>query len=208
MGPLLFRAEDEALDEAITVLQDFASMGPLLFRAEDRREIRHDTRATQASMGPLLFRAEDQPRAGHLLPRCAASMGPLLFRAEDAGPLRSFSRGTSSFNGAALVQSGRRQVTLSTPASTGRSLQWGRSCSERKTRYLTTGGTAGGAALQWGRSCSERKTSHVSRLWMRETIEASMGPLLFRAEDGMSWPPRDALRRASMGPLLFRAEDE
>ncbi len=132
-------------------------MGPLLFRAEDVVNVPLLGPKLGASMGPLLFRAEDaRERATATGPEWA-SMGPLLFRAEDARPV------------------GHQAVA--------RPLQWGRSCSERKTRRRGTarGNTNGfnGAALvqsgrhetvaanaylptlalQWGRSCSERKTS-------------------------------------------------
>ncbi len=80
-----------------------------MFRAEDMQSDELPPMRPRASMGPLLFRAEDllfrlQSLALHRL----ASMGPLLFRAEDVASLELI-----------LVRS---------PL-----LQWGRSCSERKT---------------------------------------------------------------------------
>ncbi len=81
-------------------------------------------------------------------------MGPLLFRAEDAAVLLH-AEGETGFNGAALVQSGRR----------------GGGGVQQKHCPL----------LQWGRSCSERKTWFLRRGYHPD--RASMGPLLFRAED-------------------------
>ncbi len=133
MGPLLFRAED-AIDHAgRECLGRGASMGPLLFRAEDQTATFWELGAILASMGPLLFRAEDPIQRGARAPGPEASMGPLLFRAEDAvdvchfavlvdrasmGPLLFRAEDTPPgwchrepaprFNGAALVQSGRR----------------------------------------------------------------------------------------------------
>ena len=111
MGPLLFRAEDLELEIGEAVI-DSASMGPLLFRAEDCRVPRGSCVGRAASMGPLLFRAEDEKKfsAGVLVGE--ASMGPLLFRAED-------SPGPKSRPPEPLL------------------LQWGRSCSERKTSACT-----------------------------------------------------------------------
>ncbi len=84
-------------------------------------------------MGPLLFRAEDTHRLAPMWNGAGgASMGPLLFRAEDI-------------------------VLISL--------------------YLLALPT-----LQWGRSCSERKTVCQHPVIDRP-VAASMGPLLFRAED-------------------------
>ncbi len=160
MGPLLFRAEDWArvpggewvptgFNGAALVqsgrrvrmsgrsaAQFGASMGPLLFRAEDaRRPQAPGSGAPAASMGPLLFRAEDTlcgPELGRAIR--TASMGPLLFRAED------------------LCCGGWLEML--------RRLQWGRSCSERKTQSRPHS-ISMQELLQWGRSCSERKTSTI-----------------------------------------------
>ncbi len=110
-------------------------------------------------MGPLLFRAEDDAEAvPRVWLRWAASMGPLLFRAED-------------------TEGG--EVMPVQPCE----LQWGRSCSERKTRTdddcpPTSRPCFNGAALvQSGR----HETTEATRT---AAESASMGPLLFRAEDG------------------------
>ena len=63
-------------------------------------------------------------------------MGPLLFRAEDS-----------------------RHLLSGMPVAS--SLQWGRSCSERKTRQRETCPPQRNSKLQWGRSCSERKTARI-----------------------------------------------
>ena len=131
MGPLLFRAEDASPEIAGSTVE--ASMGPLLFRAEDAHEDGPAVAMANASMGPLLFRAEDRPEvtrrnhhptvlqwgrscserktiegAGERRRAITASMGPLLFRAEDASRHPAAPASPRGFNGAALVQSGRR----------------------------------------------------------------------------------------------------
>ena len=105
MGPLLFKAEDGSSRISGGTR---ASMGPLLFRAEDAHGYDHQRHRPAASMGPLLFRAEDIAALFATLFAIAASMGPLLFRAEDLF----------------------WQMHVPPVAE----LQWGRSCSERKTR--------------------------------------------------------------------------
>ena len=66
---------------------------------------------------------------------------------------------------------------------------------------------AGLALLQWGRSCSERKTVGL-QAGADGCGTASMGPLLFRAEDKVRGRVLQFMGAASMGPLLFRAEDD
>ena len=157
-------------------------------------------------MGPLLFRAEDFVRAARLRRRTwPASMGPLLFRAED------ISTSNSGSVSATALQWGRSCSERKTQHLIGmlcerRELQWGRSCSERKT--ATSGNpTETKTGLQWGRSCSERKTTRTTSPG-RRFQQASMGPLLFRAEDAVTLELIGRLWcAASMGPLLFRAED-
>ena len=157
MGPLLFRAEDSR-DHHLLLPPSAASMGPLLFRAEDPCGSSPATIAADRFNGAALVQSgRPEPdrsvvhhrtgfngaalvqsgRLGKLdkRPGCGcASMGPLLFRAEDGPPQTAVNVGVAGFNGAALVQSGRRAAFRS--AATGGSvwLQWGRSCSERKTR--------------------------------------------------------------------------
>ena len=133
-----------------------------------------------------------------------ASMGPLLFRAEDVDADNTLPDKFIRFNGAALIQSGRPTPTRTTDKS-GQRLQWGRSYSERKTSGSLTSGLQL-PELQWGRSYSERKTQKCE-VWRNCHSSASMGPLLFRAEDETNYGEKVIVFMASMGPLLFRAED-
>ncbi len=180
MGPLLFRAEDQ-IESGLWEDEVAASMGPLLFRAEDSwratgvpvtaRSLQWgrscSERKTEDTFGmgrggdvlqwgrscserKTLMRARGQRRRGR------ASMRPLLFRAEDSAGVGSGSIPPRGFNGAALVQSGRRRPAFNLGMH-GPRLQWGRSCSERKT-VESNHGVVWRWKLQWGRSCSERKT--------------------------------------------------
>ncbi len=135
-------------------------------------------------MGPLLFRAEDFMVPGWSELSTKASMGPLLFRAEDVLTVDDLvDTEVAGFNGAALVQSGRPD-DRSCAATIADLLQWGRSCSERKTQMMALGFFEepecfnGAALVQSGRRLSGLRVKHPR--------EASMGPLLFRAEDGLS----------------------
>ncbi len=109
----------------------------------------------------------------------------------------------SGFNGAALVQSGRPAPrTVFRPgrvASMGPLLFRAEDNAQSSQTIIQL-------TLQWGRSCSERKTMAVRTL-NGIAATASMGPLLFRAEDPDSSGEHDTKEIASMGPLLFRAED-
>ncbi len=156
-------------------------------------------------------------------------MGPLFFRAENLYDGPSMFDHSESFNGAALFQSGEHRAGRG-GARGNRTLQWGRSFSERRTLRGRSAPTPGrtrfnGAALfQSGEPC----TSPGSGI----AIPASMGPLFFRAENhatqegpeseddqlqwGRSFSERRTLRPswysessadASMGPLFFRAEN-
>ncbi len=109
-------------------------------------------------MGPLLFRAEDSTVSTWDISSQVASMGPLLFRAEDVGVVTGPPKPSQSFNGAALVQSGRLQYRPNDPRV---------QCIERFN---------GAALVQSGRRARIGHAAGQSR-------QASMGPLLFRAED-------------------------
>ena len=117
------------------------------------------------------------------------------------------SSASSGFNGAALVQSGRRterfDINYHERGFNGAALvQSGR---RRSATFFFTRNVQ----LQWGRSCSERKTPSNLINASKYGAIASMGPLLFRAEDSVFDNRRNCWRSsASMGPLLFRAEDE
>ncbi len=180
MGPLLFRAEDDSARRVNSLLTVVLQWGRSCSERKTRYPVQRLEQMRRASMGPLLFRAEDCSPLGHVGQAVSASMGPLLFRAED--------------------------MAMAAPASSAARLQWGRSCSERKTgretidrltRLCASMGpllfraedvhtfapsSRASLQLQWGRSCSERKTPRWYEV--RFTLGASMGPLLFRAEDG------------------------
>ena len=137
-------------------------------------------------------------------------------------------RQNNGFNGAALVQSGRPGDPPGVLPLGPQLLQWGRSCSERKTKPISDGGRRS-SGLQWGRSCSERKTPQdpltspppQSLQWGRSCSErktdsavgSQPGTQRFNGaalvQSGRPYRNEWCLNRlhASMGPLLFRAED-
>ena len=131
-------------------------MGPLLFRAEDQELDRDDRGRILLQWGRSCSERKTIRRPLRLLAEIGGFNGAALVQSGRPVPMRRWTRDTWCFNGAALVQSGRRRDDY------------------REVLLLLT--------LQWGRSCSERKTGECGGEHYRHNL-ASMGPLLFRAED-------------------------
>ncbi len=109
-----------------------------------------------------------------------ASMGPLFFRAENS--------------------------SLMADASSAQQLQWGRSFSERRTSPGCPPRLYH-CKLQWGRSFSERRTGKGKRL-RKVILQASMGPLFFRAENPRRTGHRQESGRGFNGAALFQSGEQ
>ncbi len=156
-------------------------MGPLLFRAEDSERRSSGVSAWDCFNGAALVQSGRRPAANPRRTTRPSFNGAALVQSGRLAKLDSVQVRQTSFNGAALVQSGRR-AEEARYSKLIQELQWGRSCSERKTgcpapprarrctasmgpllfraedSYQESGEFRGQSALQWGRSCSERKT--------------------------------------------------
>ena len=182
MGPLLFRAEDRENRQVSRIVVYAASMGPLLFRAEDLDMRNHPGRERKRLQWGRSCSERKTISSPGKVETVASFNGAALVQSGRHHRRRHQGPPRNCFNGAALVQSGRHPVREVVGSLAEAGLQWGRSCSERKTgRSVRHGRHAGGfngaalvqsgrpcsgccsncfgcCSLQWGRSCSERKT--------------------------------------------------
>ncbi len=158
-----------------------------------------------ASMGPLLFRAEDLARSQRATRGPPSFNGAALVQSGRHQLRPEWHEYHLSFNGAALVQSGRPVIESAANAPTVIASMGPLLFRAEDEKLETAVGRL--ESLQWGRSCSERKTRLSLAISCPHLLEASMGPLLFRAEDTVDRDRDKDLIPASMGPLLFRAED-
>jgi len=205
-----------------------ASMEPLFFKAENLTQRPNQVTLYVASMEPLFFKAENfevkqQPRTcprtlqwsrffskrktGHNQRRAAEPdrcfNGAAFFQSgkpADAG-IRDYSR--RGFNGAAFFQSGKHSRRAKN-AGDRQWLQWSRFFSKRKTpqngsTYTWCGGFNGAAFFQSGKP-------HTPPLRLRD-YQASMEPLFFKAENGVTVVTPPTPGHASMEPLFFKAEN-
>ncbi len=201
MGPLFFRAENDASNDRIEAGRGFNGAalfqsgervfpsieesriksfnGAALFQSGEQKSPQHRQANAAASMGPLFFRAENPGRFSRHERAAFASMGPLFFRAENSVNDKIISP-LQGFNGAALFQSGE--------------LATNPSCS------LWSWQSFNGAALfQSGEPTAENGIT--------PSPVCFNGAALFQSGERHAIPTGHLGSCASMGPLFFRAEN-
>ncbi len=132
-----------------------------MFRAEDFASSRQNPLTSQNCFnGAALVQSGRPDRSCAAMSASLSFNGAALVQSGRLGGVVNRQRlNAAGFNGAALVQSGRRHHRAEVVLALG--LQWGRSCSERKTQR-DGAGAVDVDRLQWGRSCSERKTDRIA----------------------------------------------
>ncbi len=178
MGPCLFSMEDTC-GQKWSSADRLASMGPCLFSMEDPKGIVGKIDYKYASMGPCLFSMEDILPGTNGVAYYYASMGPCLFSMEDLTQFFDERRPDQRFNGAMLIQHGRRSGEI----GIGRNP----SCFN------------GAMLIQHGRQVSQSPPSPAPYRFNGAMLIQHGRPQL-RVLHPVAWI-------ASMGPCLFSMED-
>ncbi len=157
-------------------------MGPLFFRAENAKNSVRSPLARRLQWGRSFSERRTCDQGVCRIGVGELQWGRSFSERRTWGHRRARPPHQPGFNGAALFQSGEPAAIWA--MRVGRcSLQWGRSFSERRTLWSSSSWSSK-VQLQWGRSFSERRTPRRLRE-RRNRSGASMGPLFFRAENGI-----------------------